>query len=182
MRNAPKKRHAARKTRAAALTVSVLATGGLAGAMATSNAASDLTSEVATVTTTPPSTPIPSADGSAATPAPLQPEATSNATYADGTFVGRAASTRWGDVQVSVTTSNDQIVAVDLLSIPSADRKSVRINTAAGPVLVSESLTAQSANVDIVSGATYTSKAYRDSLQAALDDASVALSAQLAAT
>jgi uncharacterized protein with FMN-binding domain len=90
--------------------------------------------------------------------------------YADGTFTGPAESTRFGPVQVQVTTRGGKITAVQALVLPSG-RKSTAINAQAAPVLESEALADQDAQLDIVSGATYTSEAYAASLQAALDQA-----------
>ena len=97
----------------------------------------------------------------AATPAP----ATGSATV-DGPTVG----TRYGPVQVEVTIDNGQITDVTALQLPSGGR-SGQISRAVEPMLSSEALSAQSAAIDGVSGATYTSDAYARSLQAALDDA-----------
>jgi uncharacterized protein with FMN-binding domain len=108
------------------------------------------------------------------TTAPAPPGAAGNGgpavTFADGTFTGPAESTRFGPVQVQVTTSGGKITAVRALLLPSG-RKSTAINAQAAPVLESEALADQDAQLDIVSGATYTSEAYAASLQAALDQA-----------
>ena len=77
--------------------------------------------------------------------------------------------TRWGPVQVKITVTGGKIAAVDLPSYPSSDNRSVAINRNAIPQLVQSTLTAQSANVNSVSGATYTSASYKISLQSALD-------------
>jgi uncharacterized protein with FMN-binding domain len=61
------------------------------------------------------------------------------------------------------------LVNVDVLEVPSRDGQSVRINDYAVPRLNSEALVAQSADVDTVSGATYTSIGYEQSLQSAID-------------
>ena len=65
--------------------------------------------------------------------------------------------------------SGGQITEAVALQTPSADRKSVSINARATPTLATEVLSAQSAEIDTVSGATYTSKSYRASLQSAID-------------
>ena len=80
-------------------------------------------------------------------------------------------STRYGDVQVQVTISGGAITDVTALQLPSGDGHSSRISEAVEPMLRSEALQAQSASIDLVSGATYTSTAYRESLQSALDAA-----------
>ncbi len=93
-------------------------------------------------------------------------ESTTAATY-DGASVG----TRFGTVQVQVTIQNGKITEVTPLQLTDAERKSAQISSRAAPVLRSEVLQAQSANVQTVSGATVTSEAYLSSLQAALDAA-----------
>ena len=93
-------------------------------------------------------------------------ESTTAATY-DGASVG----TRFGTVQVQVTIQNGKITEVTPLQLTDAERKSAQISSRAAPVLRSEVLQAQSANVQTVSGATVTSEAYLTSLQAALDAA-----------
>ncbi len=90
--------------------------------------------------------------------------------YADGVWTGPPVGTRWGDVQVAVTIRGGSITGVGALSLPD-DGKSVAINNRAASRLEAEAVAAQSARLDIVSGATYTSRAYATSLQAALDQA-----------
>jgi uncharacterized protein with FMN-binding domain len=103
-------------------------------------------------------------------------ETATTTTYADGVYTGSAQWTRWGNVQVQVTIENGRITAVDEVQAPS-DGKSVAINSRAQPILESEAVAAQSANIDAVSGATYTSATYKASLQAALDQAAQAATA-----
>ena len=98
---------------------------------------------------------------------------TSTTTATATTLTGSTISTRYGDVTVEVTVANGAITAVKAIDLPSGGR-SGEISTYAGPILASEALTAQSADIDIVSGATYTSEAYAQSLQAALDQAGLA--------
>ncbi|HRC48886.1 MAG TPA: FMN-binding protein, partial [Ilumatobacteraceae bacterium] len=92
----------------------------------------------------------------------------------DGTYVGAGDTNRWGTVQVQVVYSGGQISDVQILRYPDGDRKSVRINEAALPTLISEAITTQQADVSTVSGATYTSVSYRISLQSAIDAAKAA--------
>ncbi len=81
-------------------------------------------------------------------------------------------SSKWGNVQVQATFAADgSLVDVVTLETPYLDEKSVSINNRAVPTLISESLTSQSADVDTVSGATYTSEDYSQSLQSAIDAA-----------
>jgi uncharacterized protein with FMN-binding domain len=86
------------------------------------------------------------------------------------TVNGSAVDDGYGVVQVHVKISNGKIVDVTTLSLPQ-DGHSQRINSFAVPQLRQEVLSAQSANIDTVSGATLTSQAYAQSLQAALDAA-----------
>ena len=88
---------------------------------------------------------------------------------ADGTYTGATATNRWGPVQVQITVASGQITQVVAVQTPSDDRKSVSINARATPTLATEVLSAQSAVINTVSGATYTSKSYRASLQSAID-------------
>ena len=88
---------------------------------------------------------------------------------------GAVFHNKWGDVQVEVTSPpTDRSPTSTTLKTPYVDDKSVRINERAVPRLNSEALTAQSADVDTVSGATYTSNDYRRSLQSAIDAANAA--------
>jgi uncharacterized protein with FMN-binding domain len=80
-------------------------------------------------------------------------------------------STRWGSVQVAVTLESGQITDVQALQLPDGDRRSASISQRVEPVLRSQVLSAQGADIDGISGATYTSIAYARSLQAALDSA-----------
>ena len=91
-----------------------------------------------------------------------------------GTFTGTAVNTRWGPVQVRITVANGKITAVDVPEYPDSNGRDEQINARALPVLIEETISAQSANVDMVSGATYTSEGYTQSLQSAIDQAGVA--------
>ena len=90
---------------------------------------------------------------------------------ADGTYAGTTVSTRFGDVQVQVTISGGAISDVTALQLTDHDGRSVSISNRAAPILRDEVLQAQTASVSFVGGATYTSAAYLQSLQAALDAA-----------
>jgi uncharacterized protein with FMN-binding domain len=97
--------------------------------------------------------------------------AQSTSGYADGTFTGQDVSMRYGDVQVQVTISGGAVTDVTALQLPNGDGHSSRISSIVEPMLRSEALQAQTASIDLISGATYTSGAYRQSLQSALDTA-----------
>ncbi len=89
----------------------------------------------------------------------------------DGTYTGAAANTRYGPVQVQITVSGGSITDVQVPEYPSSNGRDQQINSRALPTLMDETMQAQSAQVDMVSGATYTSTGYRTSLQSALDQA-----------
>jgi len=90
------------------------------------------------------------------------------------TVTGSAASTRYGPVQVQITVTNGKITAVDAVEYPTAKSRDVQINSRAIPQLDREALAAQSAHINMISGATYTSNGYIASLQSALDKAGLA--------
>jgi uncharacterized protein with FMN-binding domain len=92
----------------------------------------------------------------------------------NGQYTGQDITTPYGDVQVQITISNGHITDVQAPLLPSDRTRSVEINQAAGPILHDEALraaSAQPAQIDTVSGATYTSDAYVQSLQSAIDQA-----------
>lgn len=84
---------------------------------------------------------------------------------------GNTVQTRWGPVQVRVTIKNGKITDVTAVQYPQDNPRDQQINSYALPQLRSEALAAQSASIDTVSGATYTSEGYQQSLQSALDSA-----------
>ena len=84
---------------------------------------------------------------------------------------GDVIPTQFGDIQVRVVESGGKIVDVKALQLPSDRRRSREISQYSERILHDEALQAQSAHIDTVSGATYTSEAYRESLQSALDHA-----------
>ena len=90
-------------------------------------------------------------------------------TGATRTATGPAERTPYGDVQVTVTVRGRRLVDVRADRLPDADGTSVSINSQAAPELRLEALQAQSADIQVISGATYTSEGYGESLQAALD-------------
>ncbi|MFD7587186.1 FMN-binding protein [Kitasatospora sp. NPDC059811] len=84
---------------------------------------------------------------------------------------GDAVNTRYGPVQVEVTLAGSRITTVDVVKYPTEDRRDREINSSALPLLNQEAIAAQSAGIDVVSGATFTSDGYVRSLQSALDRA-----------
>ena len=87
------------------------------------------------------------------------------------TVTGSVAQTQWGPVQVQLTVAAGKITKVALLQYPNGNGKDQEINDYALPILTQETVDAQSASIDMVSGATVTSNGYLESLQSALDSA-----------
>ncbi len=113
--------------------------------------------------------PATSAQGPAAPSA--TPQASTKGLYKNGTFTGVNANAFYGQVQVQVVIQNGRIASVNFLNYPQDRRTSARINSFAVPALQSEAIQAQSARVDVISGATLTSEAFMLSLQSALNSA-----------
>ncbi|MFJ1596599.1 FMN-binding protein [Streptomyces sp. NPDC088261] len=112
----------------------------------------------------------------AAVPAPKAPAASRPARPAAPrvrTVLGDAVDTQYGPVQVQLTLSGTKIVKAAAVQAPGSDAQSKSVTANAVPQLNQAAVTAQSAGIDAVSGASYTSKGYRDSLQSALDKAGV---------
>jgi uncharacterized protein with FMN-binding domain len=87
------------------------------------------------------------------------------------TFTGDVVETRYGPVQVRITVRNGSITAANAIQYPTSEPLDQEINAYAVPQLNQEVLSAQSAQIDMISGATYTSEGYLSSLQSALDRA-----------
>lgn len=193
-----KRRHPAKYSRAAALALSVMASGGLGVLFATGDAgvSASPAQPVGLVTPVPaaagapaatPPTPsaatTPSIATSPSTAAPTAAPTTAPATTGPATTTppasvapavvnGNSFSNKYGNVQVQATFAADgTITDVTTLEVPFRDGESVDINRVAVPRLNSAALNAQTANVDTVSGATYTSIGYKKSLQSAIDTA-----------
>ncbi|MFH8341525.1 FMN-binding protein [Streptomyces sp. AM6-12] len=99
------------------------------------------------------------------------PGGTPAAGGASKTVTGETEQTRWGPVQVRVTIKDGKLTDVTALQYPTANPRDQEIAGYALPQLRREALAAQSAQIDMVSGATYTSTGYQQSLQSALDQA-----------
>jgi uncharacterized protein with FMN-binding domain len=111
---------------------------------------------------------------SSTTPVRVTPVATTeaaNARYPDGSYTGPAIDAYYGLVQVQAIIQAGRLVEINVLQYPSDRRTSVSINRRALPTLHDEAISAQNANVDIVTGATLTSEAYIRSLSTALKQA-----------
>ena len=94
-------------------------------------------------------------------------------TGASGTFTGNAAQTAYGPVQVQVTVSNGKITHVSVPVYPNNSGQDRSINSQAIPLLIQEVMQAQSANIQGVGGASYTSQGFYDSLITALKKAGI---------
>ena len=160
-----KRRHPAKHSRTAALALSVLASGGLGLFFATGESGvSAFPAETPGLVTAAP------AATATATAATTPSSTTAPATTAPATVNGDSYSNKYGNVQVQATFATDgTLTNVSALEVPYRDGESVDINSWAVPRLNSAALTAQSANVNTVSGATYTSNDYKQSLQSAID-------------
>ncbi|MFJ9835335.1 FMN-binding protein [Streptomyces sp. NPDC101169] len=110
--------------------------------------------------------PAPTSSGADATPGTTKAPATGTRTA-----TGDTVQTRWGPVQVRVTIKSGKLTDVTAVTYPTENPRDQEINSYAIPQLRREALDAQSAQIDSVSGATYTSDGYRRSLQSALDSA-----------
>jgi uncharacterized protein with FMN-binding domain len=87
------------------------------------------------------------------------------------TVNGSPADTEFGPVQVQLKVTGGRIVSATAINYPQESGHDLRINSYAIPVLQQETVSAQNAQIDTVSGATVTSNGYRQSLQSALDAA-----------
>lgn len=83
-------------------------------------------------------------------------------------MLGADSPNRYGDVQVKVTMTNGKIASITAVRLPEQDQRSADISSQAEPMLRTQALAAQSAQINGVSGASYTSDSYRQSLQSAL--------------
>ena len=113
------------------------------------------------------------AKGSTASATPSSPTAGTKATSPKPavTSTGAAANTQYGPVQVQLVVQGKKITHVSVIEYPNGDPRDREINATALPILINETLTKQTATIDMVSGATYTSEGYLYSLQSALDKA-----------
>jgi uncharacterized protein with FMN-binding domain len=102
------------------------------------------------------------------TPATTSPT-TATSTTSTRTVTGAAIDTRYGPVQVRITVANGKITSAAAIEYPQNDPRDQQINSYAVPALNSEAVQAGSASIDMVSGATFTSAGYIQSLQSALD-------------
>jgi uncharacterized protein with FMN-binding domain len=104
-------------------------------------------------------------------PAATATDTTDRAATGDGAVPGQSITTQYGPVQVAAVVRAGRLADVQELQAPDDNPNSKRINGMAIPVLRQEAIAAQSAKIDAVAGATFTSEAYRKSLQSAIDAA-----------
>ncbi len=83
---------------------------------------------------------------------------------------GHVASTAYGPVQIQLIMRNSKIIKVAVLEQPANTLHDIQIGAVAFPKLISETLAAQTAKIDAVSGASYTSAGFQQSLQGALHE------------
>jgi uncharacterized protein with FMN-binding domain len=148
--------------------------------LSTSRATNQLATEpVSTTVSTEPlasasATPAPPAQAPSTTPTPSTPTTSGQhplGTFKDGSYTGSVEDVYYGNVQVKATVASGKLSNVVFLQYPNDRNTSVRIAQMAMPVLKSEAIRAQSANVNIVSGATQTSQGFQKSLASALAQA-----------
>ena len=151
-----------------ALVITAIAVIALASFHSSAPASGKLATRPPASTAPPATAPPPTAP--TAPPATSPPPAGSTETK---TYDGQAVDNRYGTVQVRITVQGKKIANVEALQLPNDRERSAYISEQAGPMLQQEALQAQSANIDIVSGATYTSESYAQSLQSALDKAHI---------
>lgn len=113
----------------------------------------------------------PAAGNSSSAPsssAPASAAPVSGGQYKDGTYTGSSVNVFYGNVQVAVKITGGVIKNVSFLQYPNSHSTSVMINQQAMPYLIQEAIQAQNAHVQIISGATFTSEGFQQSLQSAL--------------
>jgi hypothetical protein len=138
-----------------------------------------------------PSIPAAAASGTGNAPAPAAPPAGSSSSSSSGqgqgqqfgfptgaltslpagerAVTGKVANTAYGPVQIQLAVKGGKIIKISVLQQPTNTVNDIQIGRMAFPRLISETLTAQSAKIDAVSGASYTSQGYIQSLQSAVD-------------
>jgi uncharacterized protein with FMN-binding domain len=131
------------------------------------SSASTTTGPTATTATT---TPTSNTATTAATPATTT-TTTSSGQYKDGKYTGSTGSSYYDEIQVAVVISGGKITSISTPTLSGDSSRSDEINSYAIPQLKDQTISAQSASIDGVSGASETTRAYENSLQSALDQA-----------
>jgi uncharacterized protein with FMN-binding domain len=116
-----------------------------------------------------PAASAPAATGSSPSSSSGSSSSTAKRSAAPKTATGAAEPNQYGTVQVKVTVEGGKITQITPVQLPQSDGRSAQISQYAAPQLQNEAMTAQSAQIDGVSGASYTSEGYAMSLQSALD-------------
>lgn len=138
---------------------------GLVGLLSFKTHSASVANPPAAISTTGPNTP-------GATPnTGSEPSASGGTGSSTNTVTGDPADTRWGPVQVRITVTNSKLSDATAIVYPSENPRDQEINSYAIPALNREAVSAGSAKIDMISGATYTSQGYIQSLQSALDKA-----------
>lgn len=114
-----------------------------------------------------------SASSSSSAPSVGAPSSAPPHPAATRTILGQAIQTRYGIVQIKLDVAGKTIKNASFVQLTAFDQHSADINNYAAPILLQETIQAQNANIDMVSGATYTSLGYQQSLQSALDQAGI---------
>jgi uncharacterized protein with FMN-binding domain len=162
-----------------AVVLTALGLGALASFRSSTGLAVKSSAAAVVPSTTVPASAAPPSDGTTTTTAPRSqgttattPSSTTPATSTQTrTVTGTAVDNEYGTVQLQVMLTGNQITDIVALQMPDSHRRSQEISQEAEPILHQEALQAQSAQIDLVSGATFTSESYAQSLQAALDQA-----------
>jgi uncharacterized protein with FMN-binding domain len=112
-------------------------------------------------------------DSTSAASTPATGSTSSSAASSSGTktVTGDSVDTRWGPVQVQITVTNGKVTKANAVVYPTENPRDQQINAYAIPALNQEAVSAGSAKIDMISGATVTSTGYLGSLQSALDKA-----------
>jgi uncharacterized protein with FMN-binding domain len=158
------------KTRVVSIVVATVGVLGLLASFHTSAGTSTRTAGSVVTGTAPPATTAPPPRGSTPTTGTPPPPTTNTG---NESVEGDSISTRYGDVQVRLVVAGGRVVDVQAVQLPSDRARSQAISSDAGPLLRQEALRDQSARINTVSGATYTSDGYAQSLQSALDRAGI---------
>ncbi|HEX8931699.1 MAG TPA: FMN-binding protein [Patescibacteria group bacterium] len=138
------------------------------GVNLSSPTSSSVPTSAAPLPTTPAGIPAPTSQHTNASPTSAPRPASG---YKDGIYIGDPADAFYGNIQVQVTIAGGRIKDVKFLQFPSDRGTSIEINQQADPILAQEAIQVQSANVDIVSGATDSSQAFIQSMHSALNKA-----------
>lgn len=118
-----------------------------------------------------PTTPAAPSTQPSNTPATKSGSSGSSGNSGPKVVTGEVAQTQFGPVQLQVTFSGKKITSINVLEYPTDTTRDQEINSYALPQLNQEAMAAQSAHIDVISGATYTSEGYQQSLQSAIDKA-----------